>query len=387
MAARAYSHERVSYCSCTELDYVHAHCPCWKCKGKAVSRSTEYRHRKAETSTAHAQAFEAMDEQENEDIDINHSQGDDSASPMESTVLLSVNPPHAVDEVTHDDNSAPPGTCTDSLLHDQRTFGQDVDQDIVVSVLKAFELLKEMNGSQKIFLDVLKFGRDLYCKNDQSLLRRWPTTWLGCMNVLKEAGYKEPSTYYVCLDESHPNLWVSMNNPHDVCKYCRKAGTIQYHYLCLTDKVKRWCSSKDFCIKMTQHWKHRENWLHGARDNDNLIYKEFWDGKRFAELKWFWDPEEEWMLPSYCTACNKIVNTDIIKDAQRMQSDEGSSTSTTQLIIECPHCYSQFNHSPRFTKGDPRNIALLGHWDGFQPFNTSPRHSCGKFDSGSYSYN
>ena len=90
-----------------------------------------------------------MDEQENEDIDINHSQGDDSASPMESTVLLSVNPPQAVDEVTHDDNSAPPGT--DSLLHDQRTFGQDVDQDIVVSVLKAFELLKEMNGSQKKF--------------------------------------------------------------------------------------------------------------------------------------------------------------------------------------------------------------------------------------------
>ena len=115
----------------------------------------------------------------------------------------------------------------------------------------------------------------MYCKNNQSLLRCWPTTWLGCMNVLKEAGYKEPSTYYVCLDESHPNLWDSMNNPHDVCKYCRKAGTIQYHYLCLTDKVKRWCSSKDFCIKMTQYWKHRENWLHGARDNDDLIYKEF----------------------------------------------------------------------------------------------------------------
>ena len=112
-----------------------------------------------------------------------------------------------------------------------------------------------------------------------------------------------------------------MNNPHDICKYCRKAGTIQYHYLCLTDKVKRWCASKDFYIKMTQHWKHRENWLHGARDNDNLIYKELWDGKRFAELKWFWDPEEEWMLSGYCIACNKIVNTDIIKDAQRMQSD------------------------------------------------------------------
>ena len=70
------------------------------------------------------------------------------------------------------------------------------------------------------------------------------------------------------------------------------------------------------------------------------------------------------MLPGYCTACNNIVNTDIIKDAQKMQSNEGLSMST-KLIIECSHCYLQFNHSPRFTKGDSRNVALLGHWDGF----------------------
>ena len=25
-------------------------------------------------------------------------------------------------------------------------------------------------------------------------------------------------------------------------------------------------------------------------------------------------------------------------------------------------------HAPVYTKGDPRNIALIGHWDGWQPF-------------------
>ena len=382
-----YSHDCVSYCSCNELSYVHAHCPCWKCKGKAVSRSTEHRHRQlGEASSAHAPLVVATDEQEDGDIDLE--QDESSASLINSTVSplpASVHSPLATNEdshTTYDDTNDDSSTPTENML--QRVFGQDVNKDIVVSVLKAFELLEEMNGSQKNFLNILRFGRDLYCKNDQSLLRRWPTTWVSCMNILKEAGYKEPTTYYVCLDESHPNLWDSMNTPHDACKYCRKPGTIQYHYLSLTDKVKRWCSSKEFCNKMTQHWKHKENWLCGTRDN--IIYKEFWDGERFAELKWFWDPEKEWMLPAYCTTCNEVVNTDFIKAAQRMQSaaDEGSSTCTSQLqlIIDCPHCYSQFNHSPRFTKGDPRNIALLGHWDGFQPFSTSPRHSCGEFDNG-----
>jgi len=310
-------------------------------------------------------------------------QGDDpslddcltSVNCMEASVsLLSTftNPLEANEDVHISTSLVPEFAETESLLHEQSSvFGQDVNRDIVVSILRAFEILEEINGSQNSFLNVLKFGRDLYCKNNQSLLRRWPTTWSACMNILKEAGYKEPTTYYVCLDESHPNLWNLMHNPHDVCKHCRKAGTIQYYYLSLMDKVKRWCSSKEFCAKMTHHWKHKENWLYGSRENDDIIYKEFWDGTRFAELKWFWDPQEEWMLPTYCATCNEIINADLIKSTQRMQS-EGS-----QLIIECPYCYSQFNHTPRFAKGDPRNIALLGHWDGFQPFNTSPKHSCG----------
>ena len=36
-------------------------------------------------------------------------------------------------------------------------------------------------------------------------------------------------------------------------------------------------------------------------------------------------------------------------------------------------------HTPIFACGDPRNIALIGHWDGWQPFGYSGSQSCGKY--------
>ena len=27
---------------------------------------------------------------------------------------------------------------------------------------------------------------------------------------------------------------------------------------------------------------------------------EIWDGKRFADLSWFWDPDQKWLLPTRC---------------------------------------------------------------------------------------
>ena len=32
------------------------------------------------------------------------------------------------------------------------------------------------------------------------------------------------------------------------------------------------------------------------------------------------------------------------------------------------------DHAPSFTKGNPRNIALIGHWDGWQPFGYPGSH-------------
>ena len=42
-AARGGEKDAVN-CSCSELNYVHKHCPCRICCGKAVSKRTERRH-------------------------------------------------------------------------------------------------------------------------------------------------------------------------------------------------------------------------------------------------------------------------------------------------------------------------------------------------------
>ena len=50
----------------------------------------------------------------------------------------------------------------------------------------------------------------------------------------------------------------------------------------------------------------------------------------------------------------------------------------SKLSILCPHCFSAFNVSPRYANGDPRNLFVIGHRDGWQPFSSSNKHSCGK---------
>ena len=51
------------------------------------------------------------------------------------------------------------------------------------------------------------------------------------------------SAYYICLDACHQNLWSTKNSSTDL--YCQKPGTIEFHYLTLNDKVKRWYSNSE----------------------------------------------------------------------------------------------------------------------------------------------
>ena len=256
-----------------------------------------------------------------------------------------------------------------------QSVNQNVDSDIVVAILRAFNLVEEMGGSHKNLMDIVAFGRDLYCKGDSETSVRWSTSWTSCIKILKNAGYNEPVADRVCLNKSHPHLWSVLRDATDTCKYCHKVGKIEFHYLPLEDKVKRWCSSQSFCRKMTAHWRHRESWLYGSSCG---FLSEIWDGKRFAELSWFWDPNKQWLLPVKCIICSGVISAEIISSRQH------DIDQTLPIVIECPHCYAQFEHSPQYASGDPRNIALIGHWDGWQPVSTSAKHSCGKVHTKQY---
>jgi len=49
-----------------------------------------------------------------------------------------------------------------------------------------------------------------------------------------------------------------------------------------------------------------------------------------------------------------------------------------EVEITCPECNQVFSHMPKYAAGDPRNTALIGHWDGWQPFGSTGSHSCGR---------
>lgn len=122
---------------------------------------------------------------------------------------------------------------------------------------------------------------------------------------------------------------------------------------------------------MLSHWMEREHWL--GRDESWPLKKEMWDGKRWLELQWFWDPNETWVTPCYCKCCGIPISVDHLS-----KSEDGPVEG--MKVVECPECLESFEHSLKTTTGSPFNIALIGHWDGWQAFNGSSSTNCGSME-------
>lgn len=76
----------------------------------------------------------------------------------------------------------------DDALSDDCTlpFGLDVDNDVFISVLRALDISDKVCGSQKDFISILQYGRDLYLKGDSVIGARWPSSLVACMQLLKK---------------------------------------------------------------------------------------------------------------------------------------------------------------------------------------------------------
>ena len=48
------------------------------------------------------------------------------------------------------------------------------------------------------------------------------------------------------------------------------------------------------------------------------------------------------------------------------------------MHLQCDECWTKIDYQAKFARGEPRNIALIRHWDGWQPFGAPGQHSCGK---------
>lgn len=174
---------------------------------------------------------------------------------------------------------------------------RQLKEEIVCVICKALMLVNQMHGLCNDFEDVLTLAKDLLFHNDcnRSALNYWPRNWRETEKLLKEFDYRGPKEYFISLDGSHPYHWDLMESPSSLCKHWGRPESIKYYYLGLSDKIRTWFSDVNMCRKMLARWVNRDNWMTDTRSN--FLLKEVWDGSRFNELSWFWNPESEWMLP------------------------------------------------------------------------------------------
>lgn len=199
--------------------------------------------------------------------------------------------------------------------------------------------MKAQNGfSIKSFEQIVNWGREIHGYENRAL-----------------ADHKEAKCYWICLDSSHPCNYSLMGSKDDNCRYCGKQGNIPYYYLSILDKVKRWCMSPAMCQKMTAHCQEKDHWLN--KENNNVwgwTHKnEIWDGTRFSELSYFWNPDNEFVLPVYCPHCGIVISA---SDVINSPSVFGQGVQ----IVTCPGCYNSFHTEIHTTNGDPRNLAYIG---------------------------
>lgn len=121
--------------------------------------------------------------------------------------------------------------------------------------------------------------------------------------------------------------------------------------------MRHWTSDWPMCQIITAHWREKEHWF--RRDEGWHIRKELWDGDRFCEISWFFDPESQWCLPVRCTkeGCSNIISGETVESLQEL--DDGRKEVT------CDECHYSFTFVPSYASGDPRNIVLMGKSDTF----------------------
>ena len=377
-------------CCCSEKSYRHVHCPCERCAGIATSRKVEIEHWKR------SQLLSASCKK---NVHENDMETDSTSTVTDNT--SEIFDCSAEDQRSGDFETLEPTDDTDNnqFSEDSEISSNRVERTIVKAVFKALQIIEDTKGSHHSFEDILNFGKELFCEGlgeecDMDIVDAvWPSSWEEAQIILRRAGYENPKEYYVCFCRKkakgkksggkkhlYNGKWDIMDGKKQTCKHCGRKGKIKYYYLGLETKVKLWCDDLEMCQKMMAHWREKEHWLdkdHGQNSINNerdFLYNEIWDGDRFSELSWFWNPDAEWILPAKCPEnyCNGVVSPANIEAAPLTEG-------TGEKILECPKCYNTFSYKVKYAKGDPRNLAYIGHWDGWSPYK-SGNHKCGAIE-------
>jgi len=250
-----------------------------------------------EATSANLVTGELEDADATDDFAQNRSTQHLNNSDVPLICLENVDPPmdsEAVDDIGDDGN----GDGDDNERIAASTEDQKLKYAIVKCIFEAIELSVKTGSSLSTIEDLLCYARRTYCRGkeineeDHTMKIRWPKDWEQAKKFLSDVGYEDAKEYFICLSATHKNHWDIMESVTEKCRFCGEAGTIKYYYLGLRSKVKLWAADQEMCGKMTAHWLEKEHWMNGGNGGWS-IKKEVWDGTRFSELAWFWNPDEK----------------------------------------------------------------------------------------------
>ena len=247
---------------------------------------------------------------------------------------------------TRSDSSDSCSCAADRVTQDETT--NPLKKIVVKAVLDAMAIMEDSGVSVKTFEDILEYGKSMLLTSvgddiDVEILSvLWPKNWNAVQTLLKEEGFDDVKEYYICIcrenktftrnGETHTKYeysrkWSIMESKDELCSHCGKEGYIKYYYLGLNAKVKNWFRSEIMCKKLLSHWDEREHWL--GRTTSWPVKKEMWDGKRWLDLQWFWDPDHRWTLPTRCVYCKAIISAQTLSHCSK---DENGFSGLSRML-------------------------------------------------------
>ena len=252
-----------------------------------------------------------------------------------------------------DSNSEPMSTCTCGVV--QKSISQH-QQDVFI-LEQLYEKL--VSGcSRKDLENRLKKSRVLGFD--------FPCKWNQILKFLKSLGYSDPRHFKVCVANDHSVAFPS----EERCPICNKAGSDCIDYFVMGMSFENWFDTEEKCDRLlgTSHWKERNEWF-GKHPHEDIDMIELWHGERFRELSYFWDSTVLSLYPAICQNCRKVIPTKNISASPNFHMG-----SAQELSIKCPHCHKVQSVVPKYARGDPRNQAIILHFDGWNPQSTSSKH-------------
>lgn len=89
-------------------------------------------------------------------------------------------------------------------------------------------------------------------------------------------------------------------------------------YVGLTSQIETWFKSPSMCLKLAYPLLggNKERWFY--RNGPSPLYNQLFDGSRWSDYSYFFDPNQQFLLPAKCTntKCSFIFSTQHLLEQQ-----------------------------------------------------------------------